>query len=45
MKELLNDFISLIFGKKKYSTLELSLSYGFLIVIIGMLIYLREGLI
>jgi len=42
MRELLNDFISLIFGKKEYSNLELVISYGFLIFICVVLFIVRE---
>lgn len=45
MRELLNDFISLIFGKKQYSTLELSVAYGVLIFILTVLFIVKDRLI
>lgn len=41
MKGLLNDFISLIFGKKEYSNFELSFYIIFLILITITLVYLQ----
>jgi len=41
MRELLNDFISLVFGKKEYSTLELLFAYGFIVFIIAILLIVK----
>lgn len=42
MQQLLNDFASLIFGKKQYSTAELIFIYGFLIFIAVVLFIVRD---
>ena len=44
MRQLLNDFASLIFGKKQYPTIELVFIYSFLIFICIVLFLVRDGL-
>jgi len=44
MRDILNDFISLIFGKKNYSNAELVFAYGFLIFICIVLFLVKDGL-